>query len=525
MAGAAGLSGSWAAILSRQWLRPRDLPGPLPYIVSAMVVAVPTIAAIFAGHYGLKHAWLLPLAAVVVNAMQWGLAPSLFSAVLSVVVAVSMLHWPELDPRAIALDGLIDLVVFCGGAAIVSDLVARLRQYAADATRRDRAAQRLQEFSRTLAGIADADELYLAVIEQLERSTGRPVLLLLPEHGQFVVLAGEMHDRVAPPMVLERANTLWARRDDVAAPAEALAEGWRLRQLRTWRGPIGVIAIADEGLARLAAADLSPMLDQAAVAIERTQLARAIADSRLQEARERLQEALINSVSHSLQTPLAVIIGSATSLQALAGPGEPSEKSELVATIREEAERLERFVGKILQMTRIRAGAIAPRLELVELPDIINAALFRLRRTLAGRAVDVKLPQDLPMLRLDLILMEEAIANLIENAAKYSPRGARIAVEAKVASGGKLVLDVVDSGPGIAAESLPRIFDPFYRAGGADTKPPGTGLGLAICRAFVEANRGRIEVATGERARGTVFRLTLPIPEEVIAEEDAMGDD
>lgn len=258
--------------------------------------------------------------------------------------------------------------------------------------------------------------------------------------------------------------------------------------------------------------------------IERARMSREIAEARLRAQGEALREALLNSVSHDLQTPLAAILGSATALETLGDQGEPAAWRELAGTIREEAERLGSYIGNVLDLTRIRAGQIAPRLELVELSDIINGALRRKEKALAGQALKVSLPPDLPMLRLDLFLMEHAIANVLDNAAKYSSPGSQLSVRAAV-QGGEVVLDIADSGEGIRAEELERVFEPFYRGEGRAGAAAGTGLGLAICRAFVAANGGTVSALSAGPGRGATLRLRLPVPEQAEAAAEAATDD
>jgi K+-sensing histidine kinase KdpD len=239
--------------------------------------------------------------------------------------------------------------------------------------------------------------------------------------------------------------------------------------------------------------------------------ARQIADARLKAQGEALREALINSVSHDLQTPLAAILGSASVLETMGEHGAPRARRELAATIREEAERLASHIGNVLDLTRVRSGQIAPRLELVELSDIINGALRRKEKALAGHTLHVDVPSGLPMLRLDLFLMEHAVANVLDNAAKFSPAGSKVSVTARRA-GGDVVLEIADEGRGIRPEERDRVFEAFYRGspqeGGAAA---GSGLGLAICRAFVEANGGRATFASAGPGRGTRVQVRLPV--------------
>ena len=248
-------------------------------------------------------------------------------------------------------------------------------------------------------------------------------------------------------------------------------------------------------------------------------LAATVREQALQAHRrqEALREALLNSVSHDLQTPVAAILGSATALESVAGPGDAPARRELVGAIRDQAERLANTIENVLDLTRIRAGQLAPRLEMVELADIVDAALRRKAKVLAGHALRVELPADLPMLRLDLFFMEHALANVLGNAAKYSRPGSQIAVAAST-QGREVVLSVADQGSGIRAEDLPRVFDPFFRGSASLGAPArGTGLGLAICRAFVAANGGSAEVESPGEGQGTTVRLRLPVPREAPA--------
>ncbi len=258
----------------------------------------------------------------------------------------------------------------------------------------------------------------------------------------------------------------------------------------------------------------------AALALERARLRREVAEARLREQGEALREALLNSVSHDLRTPLAVILGSATTLEGLGEGAAPAARRELSAAIREEAERLSSYIENVLDLTRIRAGQLSPRLELVELSDIVNAALRRKQRALAAHRVEVRLPADLPMLRLDLFLMEHALANALDNAAKYSPEGSTVTVAA-AREGAEVRLSVTDAGRGMDAALLAHAFEPFHRGGPADGRAvAGSGLGLAICRAFVQANGGRVALASAGAGRGSELAMHLPVPEIEVAGVD-----
>jgi two-component system sensor histidine kinase KdpD len=263
---------------------------------------------------------------------------------------------------------------------------------------------------------------------------------------------------------------------------------------------------------------LDALIDQAALAIERVNLAEDVDRSRLAAETERLRSALLTSISHDLRTPLAWILGSATSLRTYRDGLDDAAQEELIATIQDEAERLNRFIANLLDMTRLESGAIEPRRELVDLADIVGSALHRAAKVLARHGVAVDLAPDLPMLRLDPVLFEQVLFNLLDNAAKYAPPGTEVRIRGR--RDGTLVrLEVLDEGDGIPATELEPIFAKFHRVQATDRRRAGTGLGLAICRGFVEAMRGTIMADNRRDRRGAAFTITLPVPPEDVQGE------
>lgn len=219
---------------------------------------------------------------------------------------------------------------------------------------------------------------------------------------------------------------------------------------------------------------------------------------------ERLRSSLLSAVSHELRTPLAAIIGSAsTLLQAPQGGG--GDRPELLENIRAEAERLARLVHNLIETTRLESGAVRLRREVYPIEDVIGTALERLEKPLAGRPVDTDLPENLPLVAVDPVLMELVFVNLIENALRHAP-GAALEIMARERME-VLEVSVADRGPGLAPEDLGRVFEKFYRANAA---AGGAGLGLAICKAVVEAHGGTI-CAENRPGGGASFRLTLPL--------------
>src|SRR5207302_2234953 len=226
-------------------------------------------------------------------------------------------------------------------------------------------------------------------------------------------------------------------------------------------GRVGVIGLDRDEPGPMLTPDerrlLDALVDQVAVAIERVSLARGLAEARVLAETERLRAALLTSISHDLRTPLASIIGTVSSLRIYADKYDAGDRDELLATLEEEAERLSRFVANLLDMTRLEAGAIDLKLGLVDIAEIVGAALERAGNVLAHHRIEVEIAPDLPMVRLDAILFEQVLFNLLDNAAKYAPPGSRIDVQAR-RDGDVVTIAVMDEGPGIPSADLERIF-------------------------------------------------------------------
>jgi two-component system sensor histidine kinase KdpD len=254
---------------------------------------------------------------------------------------------------------------------------------------------------------------------------------------------------------------------------------------------------------------LDALADQAAVAIERIILAEDIDRARVTAETERLRVALLTSVSHDLRTPLASITGALTSLRRYGAAYDEPAKDALMATIQAEAERLDRFIGNLLDMTRLESGEIELKPELADLSEIVGTVLHRADKLLAEHRVAVEIEKDLPMLRVDYLLLEQTLFNLLDNAAKYAPVGSLVRLRAR-RDGGSVVIEVMDEGPGIPPQELERIFDKFYRVHAQDRQRAGTGLGLAICRGFIAALGGTITAGNRDDRSGAIFTLRLP---------------
>jgi two-component system sensor histidine kinase KdpD len=229
---------------------------------------------------------------------------------------------------------------------------------------------------------------------------------------------------------------------------------------------------------------------------------------------------LLNSISHDLRTPLSTITGAISSLLETEQNGsqlDHATRLDLLENASEEAERLNRLVGNLLDMTRLEAGAMKMKLVACDVQDVIGAALERAARRLDGRPVETSIPRDLPVVRMDFVLMVQVLFNLLDNASKYSPPSSPLEVSASACPGG-IEIQIADRGEGIPPEDLERVFGKFYRVQRTDGMP-GTGLGLSICRGIVEAHGGSIH-AKNRTGGGTIVKLVLPVEERVVSDQE-----
>ncbi len=263
---------------------------------------------------------------------------------------------------------------------------------------------------------------------------------------------------------------------------------------------------------------LEAFAGQAALALERVRLADETRKAQLLQETEKLQTALLNSISHDLRTPLVTITGALSSLDEMDAELKPETRKSLIVNAREEADRLNRLVGNLLEMTRIDAGAIHLLREPCELQDLIGSALELFAERAKDRPIRIDIPADLPLIPLDYVLMVHVLSNIIDNALKYSPAGSPIEISAAMEAD-QVALEVADHGIGIPQEDLTRIFDKFYRVRRPESVS-GTGLGLAICKGIVDVLGGQIS-ARNHPGGGAILRIAFPL--ETLKADQSLG--
>ena len=474
---------------------------------------------------GVTSVALVFLMAVLASAVAYGLAPSLLACLLS-VLAYNFFFLPPLYTLTIAdPENVVTLGVFAVVAVVASNLAARMRAQTVTARSRARTTEELYQFSRKLAGAVSLDDVLWATVHQVALMLGLRVVLLLPGAQGLAVQAGFPPEDELDDADLAAARWAWEHNRAAGRGADTLPGAKRLfLPMQTGRGAVGVLGLDHDAPGPLLTPDgqrlLDALSDQAALAVERVNLARDVDQARLEAETDRLRSARLTSISHDLRTPLASILGCVTSLSSQHAALDEAARAEMLGTIQEEAERLNRFIGNLLDMTRLESGPLMLAPGLADLSDVVGAVLRRARTILSGRSVQVELPPALPMLAIDMVLFEQILFNLLDNAAKYSPPGAPVQISAW-RDGDTVRIQVLDEGEGIPPADLERVFDKFYRVRGADRKRAGTGLGLAICRGFAEAMGGTIKATNRADRSGAAFTVSLPVPVQPITEEEA----
>ncbi|HEX4079843.1 MAG TPA: sensor histidine kinase KdpD [Rhizomicrobium sp.] len=506
---------------------PRRAPQPVretsawdskAYAGSFGMVAAALLIGLVLQRFGITNVALVFLTAVLSSAITYGLWPSLF-ACLAAVLAYNFFFLPPLYAFTIAdPENVVALFFFMVVALVASYLSSRVRDQAVSARERAATTENLYLFSRKLAGVFTLDDLLWAAAFQFAQMLKVRVVILIPDGRSIAVRAGYPPEDTLDEADLAAAKWVWEHATPAGRGADTLPGAkWLFLPMRTGRGTVGIVGLDSDRPGRLLTPDqrrlFDALSDQAALAIERINLSEDIDRTRIAAETERLRSALLTSISHDLRTPLASILGSASTLRSQFSSLDEKAREELVGTVQEEAERLNRFIANLLDMTRLESGAIAPNLDFVDVGDIAGSAIRRASGVLARHEIGVEIASDLPMLKLDPVLFEQVLFNLLDNAAKYSPPGSK--VELRAARDGSLVrLEVADEGDGVPPDDLERIFDKFYRVQAVDRKRAGTGLGLAICRGFVEAMGGTIRAFNRSDRRGALLSITLPVPAE-----------
>lgn len=522
------ISGDGKTGETRQGVRSADAPRPFrvrPYLLSVVFVLLAILAGIALDQtLDVQNLALVFLMAVLAASVRGGLGAGLFASVLGALSFNFFFLEPRYNFTVRDPESLVALFFYFGVALVASNLTAAVHRQAAAARQRARTTEDLYLFSKKLAGTGTLDDVLWATAFQIASMLKVRVVILLPEGNSVVVKAGYPPDDTLVDADIAAAKWAWEHNRPAGRGADTLPGAKRLYlPLRTGREAVGVIGLDNDRQGPILTPEqqrlFDALSDQAALAIERVQLVSDVDGAKLAAETDRLRAALLTSISHDLKTPLAAIMGSADTLKDLGAQLDEEARRELLSTVVDESERLNRFIANLLDMTRIGAGAMEPNYAWHFAGDIVGSALARAGKIASHHKVDVRIPESLPMLRVDPVLFEQVLFNLIDNATKYAPEDTSIEIRGRQ-EGNAILLTIADEGLGIPPDDIERIFDSFYRVRKGDHVRAGTGLGLSICRGFVEAIGGTITAANRTDRSGAVFTIRMPVP----AEPPAVGD-
>ena len=473
----------------------------------ASVLPLPNISLVF-------------LAAVLLVAVRSSLGPALACAALSFLTYDFLFIPPNFSFSIQREEDVLTLLFFLLMAALTGNLAARQRRQLQALRDTQEETTELLDLSRKLTAATDRQAVVSAAAQHLNGWSDLKLCLLNRDGqgGWKVETGGPLEFSEA-----ERAAADWAWQHDQPAGAGTgtLPFGrWWWWPLSVEDGPLALLGVcAKEGqtLSGQRRRLLTALSQPLAQALARAQLAEDLEAARLHGETEQLRSALLASVSHDLRTPLTSMRGSIDSLLALGEAIPLEDRRELLEGTRDEAERLDRYIQNLLDMTRLGHGALKLARDWVSPADIVGSSINRLRAVLAPLQVSTEVPPELPLLFVHAALIEQALVNVLENAARFSPVHGRVQLRAGVEDN-ELFFSVSDEGPGIPEEERAKIFDMFYTAARGDRGGQGTGLGLAICQGMVGAHGGRISVADGIEGRGTCITLHLPLQDQPDAE-------
>lgn len=469
------------------------------------VVSLPNVSMIF-------------LVAVLFSAVRFGIWPAVISSVLSFLGYNFFFIDPVYTFTVARPHELLALFVFLGAAVLTSAIAGRAREQAAAAVSRARATRRLYEFTRRLSSFPDADAVAEGAVVELNGYLNRPAAILLPQDDILKLAASWPPEDELDTASSSAARWAYEKDEPAGAGTGTLPSArWLFFPLRSTHGRIGVMGVAVDGapLDREMRTLAETVAELTAAALERARLAREIMAANTATEAERVRNTLLASISHDFRTPLASILGAATSLIDY-GPKLPElARRDLLEQVKDEAEHLDRMVRNLLSMTRVEAGALELRRDWVDVREAFDRVVALAKRRGAIQAFSTDVASELPFVLADPSLLDQALANVVGNAVRYAGPDAHVQLDAR-RDGDEIVLSVTDDGPGIRQSLLPKVFEKFARGREHDGDGgEGTGLGLAIAKGIVDAHGGAITaespVADGH---GTRISIRLPLEEK-----------
>ena len=497
-----------------------------------MAAAATVVSWLFTSQLQIVNIALLYLLPVFFTAYWWGRFPSLVTALISVLTFDFLFVPPIFTFSANDIHHIWSFIIFLIISYFIGGRTEQLRSEASAARQREKNIRTLYDFSREIAAVVDLDRIARKLASHMGESLGRSTRVLLPDNKNVLFVSG-YHDVGAventenrPLSDSEYAAAVQAYQHVhvVGRSTDILPDGEYLYvPLATGEKALGVFGI------KLDTQSITPEERQliyawvgfAAIAVERVKLTEQANQATLLAEADKLRTALFNSISHELRTPLSTIVGASSIMLDTSVAYNEETRRELLESIQEGSNRMERVVVNLLDTARMESGMLHIKNDWCDIEDIVGAALQRIGETIRKYVIKTEIPSGLDLIRADFVLLEQVVVNLVDNAMKYSPVGSTIVIMASQ-DGESMKVSFLDNGPGILENDLPYIFDKFYRAN-HPRKIAGTGLGLSICKSIIESHNGQIW-ATNRKSGGASISFSVPIHEAGVTVPERKGD-
>lgn len=500
----------------------REMRGLALTLIAVAITAV--VIDFLIDQIGYRRGTVIFLIPVLIAAINWGLISALFAAICGMVTSAFFFYPPYYSLRVRDPQEVINLLLYIFIAVVVSQLASRLKRQLELTRQRETETRNLYAFMRRLAGAFAASDIHAAIEDHLATVTQHKVVLFASARDATNAASGRDAGPPVPKPVLAKVIEAASARGASSAGETVTTddnETWLVRAVSPNSPEFGVIAIhlGTERESKASSSELrdrvSAVLTDSTATLERLNIARAIGEARMRAQTEQLREALIESVSHELRTPLASILGAATVLSAAPPLARDEKLRALALDVRNEAERLNNDIQNLLDATRISSNGLTPHAEWADPADIINSAIDRCRRRLADRAIQSDLATDLPLVHVDPVLVQQALIQIFDNAAKYSPPDSTISVSAR-ADDGHIAISVTDEGCGLTTPEQERMWERFERGERHIAITSGSGLGLWIASAFIAANDGAMSASSAGEGLGTTLTIKLPVTQPAV---------
>jgi two-component system sensor histidine kinase KdpD len=482
----------------------------MQYVLATTVISI-SIASLGEKYLGIEDLSVIFITAVVFVASKTRMLAATFSAILFFLAYNFFFIPPQFTFQISAHQGVVTVVAFLGAALISSQLASRLKEQVTALKMANSYNSIMQDLGQKLSTALDLAQIQEIAEHSLSKNLNADVWLYFPDATATQTSSNIISDK-------EKISADWTFKNHQPSGrfTQTLTENeWWFLPLLASKQCVGVVGLKLKDIQMVINTEQKQlaeiMVEYLAQAISRTQLTKALEIANVNSETEKLRSALLSSVSHDLRSPLASMIGAADTLSTYRHSMDENDQDSLLEAIHLEGERLDRYIQNLLDMTRLGHEGLSLKRDWIGVDELIGSAVRRLKRYMPQAWVEIHAPQESLSLFVHAALIEQAIFNVLENAAKFSPENKAVMIEVQQLNENEIEIAITDQGQGIPEDERERIFDMFYTMQRGDRGQYGTGLGLTIVKAIIGAHMGKIMASSGRNNQGTCIRIQLPV--------------